>query len=88
MICVTIVWRRCSHVRPPNISLPLFSSFSTELQKTVKTLAPECEMSFLISEDGSGKGAAIVTAVAQSQATHCQLLEDGDSDDDEDEEDS
>ncbi|XP_037543707.1 hexokinase-2-like [Nematolebias whitei] len=59
-------------------------NFSTELQKTVETLAPKCKITFLISEDGSGKGAAMVTAVAQRQASQARLLEDGDIDDDED----
>uniref|UniRef100_A0A3Q0SZJ1 Phosphotransferase n=1 Tax=Amphilophus citrinellus TaxID=61819 RepID=A0A3Q0SZJ1_AMPCI len=40
-----------------------FSSFSIELQKAVCLLAPRCDITFLVSEDGSGKGAAMVTAV-------------------------
>ena len=39
--------------------------FSDELQATVRLLAPECSITFLVSEDGIGKGAAMVTAVAQ-----------------------
>lgn len=34
------------------------------VKKTVKMLAPECEVTFRLSEDGSGKGAALITAVA------------------------
>lgn len=43
----------------------LFHSFSWILQETVKELAPRCEVTFMLSEDGSGKGAALITAVAK-----------------------
>lgn len=61
-------------------------SFSDKLQATVRLLAPECDITFLVSEDGSGKGAAMVTAVAQRLALQSRLLEDSDGDDEEDEE--
>ncbi|KAM6984070.1 hexokinase-4-like [Tautogolabrus adspersus] len=65
-------------------------NFSEELQETVRLLAPKCDITFLVSEDGSGKGAAMVTAVAQRLALQSRLLEDsdgeGDNEDDEDEE--
>lgn len=64
------------------LSIHPLSSFSDELQKKVKTLAPECELIFLISEDGSGKGAAMVTAVAERLARQSRLL-DSDSENDE-----
>lgn len=51
---------------PPN-----FSSFAKVMHKTVKDLAPKCDVSFLESEDGSGKGAALITAVA------CRIREAG-----------
>uniref|UniRef100_A0A4W6F977 hexokinase n=1 Tax=Lates calcarifer TaxID=8187 RepID=A0A4W6F977_LATCA len=51
-------------------------NFSEELQATVRLLAPECSITFLVSEDGSGKGAAMVTAVAQRLALQSRLLED------------
>lgn len=35
----------------------------------MEELAPGCQIKFLVSEDGSGKGTAIVTAVAQRLAT-------------------
>ncbi|KAM6222148.1 hexokinase-3 [Rhynchocyon petersi] len=38
--------------------------FSSLVAATVKELAPCCKVTFLQSEDGSGKGAALVTAVA------------------------
>ncbi|XP_063784002.1 hexokinase-3 isoform X2 [Pseudophryne corroboree] len=38
--------------------------FAGEVQKAVKMLAPQCDVTFHISEDGSGKGAALITAVA------------------------
>ncbi|KFO55539.1 Hexokinase-2, partial [Corvus brachyrhynchos] len=45
-------------------SPPVLVSFSHNLQKTLKDLAPNCDVSFHLSEDGSGKGAALVAAVA------------------------
>ncbi|XP_004704430.1 hexokinase-2 [Echinops telfairi] len=38
--------------------------FAKRLHKTVRRLVPDCDVRFLRSEDGSGKGAAMVTAVA------------------------
>lgn len=38
-------------------------SFSRIMYQTVKELSPKCNVSFLLSEDGSGKGAALITAV-------------------------
>uniref|UniRef100_A0A8C3NE36 Hexokinase-2 n=1 Tax=Geospiza parvula TaxID=87175 RepID=A0A8C3NE36_GEOPR len=49
----------------------LHPHFSTVLQETVKELSPKCEVTFLQSEDGSGKGAALITAVA------CRIREAG-----------
>ncbi|XP_004846239.1 putative hexokinase HKDC1 isoform X1 [Heterocephalus glaber] len=43
----------------------LHPHFSLVLQETVKELAPQCDVMFLLSEDGSGKGAALITAVAK-----------------------
>ena len=42
-------------------------SFSRIFQQTVKELAPKCDVNFLLSEDGSGKGAALITAVGCKQ---------------------
>lgn len=38
--------------------------FSSVMQETLQDLAPQCKVSFRKSEDGSGKGAALITAVA------------------------
>ncbi|MEQ2164290.1 hypothetical protein GOODEAATRI_005108 [Goodea atripinnis] len=38
-------------------------SFSRIMHQTVSELAPKCTVQFLLSEDGSGKGAALITAV-------------------------
>ncbi|XP_034027134.1 hexokinase-2 isoform X2 [Thalassophryne amazonica] len=38
--------------------------FSSVMQETLQDLAPQCQVTFLRSEDGSGKGAALITAVA------------------------
>lgn len=64
-----------------------FSSFSIELQKAVRLLAPQCDITFLVSEDGSGKGAAMVTAVSQRLNRQSWLLEESDGEDNDDEED-
>ncbi|KAM6965635.1 hexokinase-2 [Aplochiton taeniatus] len=42
----------------------LHPHFSSVMHETVRDLAPQCEVTFLQSEDGSGKGAALITAVA------------------------
>ncbi|RXM32628.1 Hexokinase-1 [Acipenser ruthenus] len=47
----------------------LHPHFSLIMHQTVKELAPKCNVNFLLSEDGSGKGAALITAVA------CRLRE-------------
>ncbi|XP_051750107.1 hexokinase-2 isoform X2 [Ctenopharyngodon idella] len=38
--------------------------FARRLNKMVRSLVPDCDVRFIRSEDGSGKGAAMVTAVA------------------------
>ncbi|CAI9547731.1 unnamed protein product [Staurois parvus] len=43
----------------------LHPHFSRILQETVKKLSPKCDVTFMLSEDGSGKGAALITAVAK-----------------------
>ncbi|NXP89810.1 HXK1 protein, partial [Passerina amoena] len=50
-------------------ALVCFHSFSRIMHQTVKDLAPNCDVTFLLSEDGSGKGAALITAVG------CRLRE-------------
>ncbi|XP_030647665.1 hexokinase-2 [Chanos chanos] len=42
----------------------LHPHFSTIMRETLRELAPECDVTLLLSEDGSGKGAALITAVA------------------------
>ncbi|XP_075756837.1 hexokinase-3 [Pelodiscus sinensis] len=42
----------------------LHPHFAQQVQATVKCLAPRCHVTFLQSEDGSGKGAALIAAVA------------------------
>ncbi|NXI61090.1 HXK2 protein, partial [Anseranas semipalmata] len=49
----------------------LHPHFSAVMHETVKRLSPRCEVTFLQSEDGSGKGAALITAVA------CRIREAG-----------
>jgi len=52
---------QCTTPPPPD-------RFARRLHKMVRRLAPDCDVRFLCSEDGSGKGAAMVTAVAQRLA--------------------
>ncbi|XP_074522484.1 hexokinase-1 isoform X2 [Halichoeres trimaculatus] len=51
----------------------LHPHFSGVMHQTVKELAPQCDVNFLLSEDGSGKGAALITAVG------CRLREERNS---------
>ncbi|CAM5159395.1 unnamed protein product [Natator depressus] len=44
--------------------------FAQEVQGTVQRLAPRCSVTFLQSEDGSGKGAALIAAVASRVTRH------------------
>ncbi|XP_040301936.1 hexokinase-3 isoform X2 [Herpailurus yagouaroundi] len=50
-------------------------SFLSILQETVMLLVPECDVSFIPSVDGGGRGVAMVTAVAARLAAHRRLLE-------------
>uniref|UniRef100_A0A8C7Y4D5 hexokinase n=1 Tax=Oryzias sinensis TaxID=183150 RepID=A0A8C7Y4D5_9TELE len=45
----------------------LHPHFSGIMHQTVNELAPKCSVNFLLSEDGSGKGAALITAVGCRQ---------------------
>uniref|UniRef100_A0A671QEU3 Hexokinase-2 n=1 Tax=Sinocyclocheilus anshuiensis TaxID=1608454 RepID=A0A671QEU3_9TELE len=44
--------------------LSQIESFATFMRETLRDLAPNCEVTLVQSEDGSGKGAALITAVA------------------------
>ncbi|KAG8141102.1 hypothetical protein E2320_006777 [Naja naja] len=63
-----IIGRNSENLRVAGISV---ASFSKVMHETVKQLSPQCEVTFLQSEDGSGRGAALITAVA------CRLREAG-----------
>ncbi|XP_039971960.1 hexokinase-1-like isoform X1 [Xiphias gladius] len=45
----------------------LHPHFSGVLQETARVLAPQCNVTFLPSEEGSGKGAALITAVVRQK---------------------
>ncbi|XP_055451755.1 hexokinase-3 isoform X3 [Psammomys obesus] len=49
--------------------------FQRTLKETVAFLAPECDVSFIPSVDGGGRGVAMVTAVAARLAAHRHILE-------------
>ena len=42
----------------------MYFRYARRLHKTVRRLVPDADIRFLLSESGSGKGAAMVTAVA------------------------
>ncbi|KAM4637101.1 LOW QUALITY PROTEIN: hexokinase HKDC1-like [Discoglossus pictus] len=48
----------------------LHPHFSRILHDTVRSLSPQCDVTFMLSEDGSGKGAALITAVAKRFHNH------------------
>ncbi|KAI3377821.1 hypothetical protein L3Q82_008960 [Scortum barcoo] len=45
----------------------LHPHFSGVLRDTARALAPQCNVTFMPSEEGSGKGAALITAVARQR---------------------
>lgn len=48
--------------------------YARRLHKTVRRLVPDIDVRFLLSESGSGKGAAMVTAVAYRLAEHSRQI--------------
>lgn len=49
--------------------------YARRLHKTTRRLVPDSEVRFLLSESGSGKGAAMVTAVAYRLAEQHRLID-------------
>jgi len=41
-----------------------FHSFQDRFHKIVRELTPHCDITFIQSEEGSGRGAALISAVA------------------------
>lgn len=50
---------------PQHITFSAACSFSQVLKETVRDMAPQCDVTFQPSEEGSGKGAALIAAVVQ-----------------------
>lgn len=50
----------------------LFLSFHDRFHKVVRELTPHCEITFIQSEEGSGRGAALISAVASKMAACMQ----------------
>lgn len=48
--------------------------YARRLHKAVRRLVPDTDVRFLLSESGSGKGAAMVTAVAYRLAEHSRQI--------------
>lgn len=63
MLLVSVVFNY-STLKTANSSSSIVSSFSIVLKETTRLLAPHCNVTFLPSDEGSGKGAALITAVA------------------------
>lgn len=51
--------------------LPPLLSFKERFHASVRRLTPSCEITFIESEEGSGRGAALISAVASKKA--CML---------------
>lgn len=51
--------------------LPPLLSFKERFHTSVRRLTPSCEITFIESEEGSGRGAALISAVASKKA--CML---------------
>ncbi|XP_051838511.1 hexokinase-1 isoform X1 [Antechinus flavipes] len=49
--------------------------YSRRFHKTLRRLVPDCDVRFMLSESGSGKGAAMVTAVAYRLAEQHRQME-------------
>ena len=56
-------------------SLAPCNRYSRRLHKTVRRLVPDSDVRFLLSESGSGKGAAMVTAWAYRLADQTRQIE-------------
>lgn len=56
-------------------SLPPAPRYSRRFHKTLRRLVPDSDVRFLLSESGSGKGAAMVTAVAYRLAEQHRQIE-------------
>lgn len=58
-------------------ALPLLCvvRYARRLHKTVRRLVPDSDVRFLLSESGSGKGAAMVTAVAYRLAEQSRQIQ-------------
>lgn len=54
---------------------PPHPRYSRRFHKTLRRLVPDCDVRFLLSESGSGKGAAMVTAVAYRLAEQHRQIE-------------
>lgn len=58
-----------------NYNLEIFQilpfSFKERFHKLVWEMTPHCEITFIQSEEGSGRGAALISAVACKMAATC-----------------
>lgn len=66
-----VAWSDCGGTPTSTFSL----RYSRRFHKTLRRLVPDCDVRFLLSESGSGKGAAMVTAVAYRLAEQHRQIE-------------
>lgn len=72
------VWKKKGILEVPPVWLSLCvppPRYSRRFHKTLRRLVPDCDVRFLLSESGSGKGAAMVTAVAYRLAEQHRQIE-------------
>lgn len=78
-LCVCI-YSLCSHavfsqsVKILALQLYNYFRYARRLHKAVRRLVPDSDVRFLLSESGSGKGAAMVTAVAYRLADQSRQI--------------
>jgi hypothetical protein len=60
--------------KPPDTKHPDCFRYARRLHKTVRRLVPDSDVRFLLSESGSAKGAAMVTAVAYRLADQSRQI--------------
>lgn len=73
-VCQTSLYLNMNELVQQDLTVffPPCLSFRDRFHKIVRDLAPHCEITFIQSEEGSGRGAALISAVACKMAA-CML---------------
>lgn len=69
-----LLYRPCYLIKTALPNLQMCFRYARRLHKTVRRLVPDTDVRFLLSESGSGKGAAMVTAVAYRLAEQSKQI--------------